>query len=63
MNCALGQMKHWLESYYAPDERDMSEFGFPEDKYEAAGLTLMVQHNGASEEEKFLSNFFWGTKW
>jgi len=63
MNCALGQMKHWLESYYAPDERDMSEFGFPEDKYEAAGLTLMVQYNGASEEEKFLSNFFWGSKW
>merc|ERR1712088_71991 len=57
------QMMFWLESYYAPDERDMSEFGFPEDKYEAAGLTLMVQYNGASEEEKFLSNFFWGSKW
>lgn len=63
MNCALGQMKHWLESYYAPDERDMGEYGFPEDKYEAAGLTLMVQYNGASEEKKFLSNFFWGGKW
>merc|ERR1719361_11693 len=63
MNCALGQMKHWLESYYAPDERDLTEFGLPEDKYEAAGLTLMVQYNGASDEEKFLSNFFWGSKW
>merc|ERR1711974_28271 len=63
MNCALGQMKHWLESYYAPDERDMTEYGLPEDKYEAAGLTLMAQYNGASDEEKFLSNFFWGGKW
>merc|ERR1712079_323735 len=63
MNCALGQMKMWLESYYAADERDMTEFGLPEDKYEAAGLTLMVKYNGASDEEKFLSNFFWGGKW
>jgi len=63
MNCALGQMKMWLESYYAADERDMKEFGLPEDKYEAAGLTLMVKYNGASDEEKFLSNFFWGGKW
>jgi len=63
MNCALGQMKQWIESYYAPDERDMTEYGLPEDKYEAAGLTLMVKYNGASDEEKFLSNFFWGGKW
>merc|ERR1711920_652653 len=63
MNCALGQMNRWLESYYATDDRDLTEFGLPADKYEASGLTLMVQHNGASEEEKFLSNFFWGTKW
>jgi len=63
MNCALGQMKQWIESYYAPDERDMTEYGLPEDKYEAAGLTLMVMQNGASDEEKFLSNFFWGGKW
>jgi len=63
MNCALGQMKKWLDSYYVPDERDLTEFGLPEDKYETAGLTLMVQYNGASDEEKFLSNFFWGGKW
>jgi len=63
MNCALGQMKQWIESYYAPDERDMTEYGLPEDKYEAAGLSLMVKYNGASDEEKFLSNFFWGGKW
>jgi len=63
MNCALGQMKMWLESYYAPDERDLTEFGLPEDQYEASGLTLMVKYNSASDEEKFLSNFFWGGKW
>merc|ERR1719330_424653 len=30
MNCALGQMKQWLDSYYEADERDLSEFGLPE---------------------------------
>merc|ERR1712213_295425 len=44
MNCALGQMKQWLESHYS-DSRDMSEY------------------SAASDEEKFLSNFFWGAKW
>jgi len=63
MNCALGQMKMWLESYYAEDERDLTEFGLPADQYEASGLTLMVKYNAASDEEKFLSNFFWGGKW
>ena len=63
MNCALGQMKKWLDSYYEADERDLSEFGLPEDKYEASGLTLMVKYNAASDEEKFLSDFFWGGKW
>jgi len=62
MNCALGQMKQWLESHYS-DSRDMSEYGLPEDHYEAAGLTLMVKYSAASDEEKFLSNFFWGAKW
>jgi len=63
MNCALGQMKMWLESYYATDDRDLTEIGLPADQYEAAGLTLMVKYNGASDEEKFLSDFFWGGKW
>jgi len=62
MNCALGQMKMWLDSHYS-DDRDMTEYGLPEDQYEAAGLTLMVKYSAASEEEKFLSNFFWGGKW
>jgi len=63
MNCALGQMKRWIDSYYAPDERDMSQYGLPEDKYEAAGLSLMVDYNAASDEERFLGNFFWGHEW
>merc|ERR1712179_556112 len=62
MNCALGQMKMWLESHYS-DDRDMTEYGLPEDQYEAAGLALMVKYSAATEEEKFLSNFFWGGKW
>jgi len=58
-NCALGQMKRWLEQIYGVSENNTA-YGLPEDDYEAAGLGLMVLDNAASEEEKFVSDFFWG---
>merc|ERR1712223_1902967 len=58
-NCALGQMKRWLEQFYGVSENNTA-YGLPEDDYEAAGLGLMVLDNAASEEEKFVSDFFWG---
>jgi len=60
MNCALGFMKQALELKYAADDRDLTEFDLPADKYEAAGLTLMVQENGAPPEENFVWNFVLG---
>merc|ERR1711878_227024 len=58
-NCALGQMKRWLEQIYGVSDNNTA-YGLPEDDYEAAGLGLMVLDNAASEEEKFVSDFFWG---
>merc|ERR1712066_401783 len=58
-NCALGQMKRWVEQWYRSSENNTA-YGLPEDEYEAAGLGLMVLDNAASEEEKFVSDFFWG---
>ena len=58
-NCALGQMKRWLEQFYGVSENNTA-YGLPEDDYEAAGLGLMVLDNASSEEEKFVSDFFWG---
>ena len=59
MNCALGAMKKLVEQWYG-EITNTTEYGLPEDTYEAAGLTLMVMDNSASDEEKFVSNFFWG---
>ena len=52
-------MKRWLEQFYGTSENNTA-YGLPEDDYEAAGLGLMVLDNAASEEEKFVSDFFWG---
>jgi len=59
INCALGAMKKLVETWYG-EVTNTTEYGLPEDTYEAAGLTLMVMENSASDEEKFVSNFFWG---
>ena len=61
MNCALGQMKKWVEEWYGSDDsQNATEYGLPEDKYEAAALSLLVLDNAASDEEKFVGDFFWG---
>ena len=58
-NCALGQMKRWVEQWYGAPENNTA-YGLPADEDEAAGRGLMVLDNAASEEEKFVSDFFWG---
>jgi len=61
MNCALGQMKKWVEEWYGSDDnQNATEYGLPEDRYEAAALSLLVLDNAASDEEKFVGDFFWG---
>jgi len=59
MNCALGAMKKVIETYYG-EVSNTTEYGLPSDSYEASALTLMVMENAASDEEKFVSDFFWG---
>jgi len=60
MNCALGAMKKWVETFYGTADQNMTQYGLPEDEYEAAGLALMVMDHAASDEERFVSDFFWG---
>merc|ERR1719328_620992 len=56
MNCALGQMKKWVEEWYGSDDNTATEYGLPEDRYEAAALSLLVLDNAASDEEWYGSD-------
>merc|ERR1712055_1276815 len=59
--CAQGQMLKYLEAMYGKDDsKKPSEFGLPDDKYDAAAVSIMVMQNAASSEEEFVGNFFWG---
>jgi len=61
LNCAMGQMKRLVEEWYGSGENiTNTDYGLPEDEYEAAALSVMVLRNGASEEERFVGDFFWG---
>ena len=37
----------------------MDKLGLPEDKYDAAAITVAVMQHAASEEEKFVDRFMW----
>merc|ERR1712223_1977857 len=59
--CAQGQMLKYLEAMYGKDDsKKPSEFGLPDDKYDAAAVSIMVMQNAATSEEEFVGNFFWG---
>jgi len=59
--CAKAQMLQWLETIYGTDpEYDPVEHGLPEDKYDAAAVSIMVLNNAATPEEQFVGDFFWG---
>jgi len=62
MLCGMGQMYQWLEKLYGKDDGSESyaEYGLPDDKYDAAVISLMAMDAGASVEEKAVSDFFWG---
>jgi len=55
---------HGLEKLYGSlDSEELAErldkLGLPEDKYDAAAITVAVMHHAASEEEKFVDRFMW----
>ena len=59
--CAKAQMLEWLETIYGSDaEQKPADYGLPEDKYDAAAVSIMVLNNAATPEEEFVGDFFWG---
>jgi len=58
-NCMKAQMYKWLTFLYGnSDEFDWSAAGFPSDKYDRAALSMMVQTEAQTDEEKFIGEFF-----
>merc|ERR1712014_528190 len=62
--CSEAQLFHGLEKLYGSLDSDelaerLDKLGLPEDKYDAAAITVAVMHHAASEEEKFVDRFMW----
>jgi len=58
--CLQAQMKQWLELYGQDPNEDLTQYGLPDNRYEAAAISTMVHYHSASQEEKFVGEFFWG---
>jgi len=59
--CLQTQLKQWYEKLYGKDpNEDLTQYGLPENKYEAAAISTVVEYHAASPEEKFVGEFFWG---
>merc|ERR1711936_1497012 len=57
--CGMARMHSWLTTLYGnSDDFNWSQFGLPQDKYDRAALTIMVQTEAATKEEKFVNDFF-----
>jgi len=57
--CGMAQMYSWLTTLYGnSDDFNWSQFGLPTDKYDRAALTIMVQTEASSKEDKFINDFF-----
>merc|ERR1711970_894013 len=57
--CGMAQMYSWLTTLYGnSDDFNWSQFGLPTDKYDRAALTVMVQTEASSKEDKFVNDFF-----
>jgi len=62
--CSEAQLFKGLEKLYGSlDPEELAErldrLGLPDDKYDAAAITVAVMHHAASEEEKFVDRFMW----
>lgn len=63
--CGEAQILQWLEKLYGAKEPEqlaehLEKLELPEDKYDAAVLSLAVMMNAASDVENFVGDFFWG---
>jgi len=63
--CSQAQIFQWLEKLYGAREPEqlaehLEKLELPEDKYDAAAISLAVMMNAASDVENFVGDFFWG---
>jgi len=59
--CYEAEMYDWIKTLYGEDPTfNWSQFGLPNNKYELAALTVKVMTEAASDEEKFVGDFFYG---
>jgi len=60
--CYEAQMYDWIKTLYGEDPTfNWAQFGLPNDKYELAAMTVKVMTATASDEEKFVGDFFYGS--
>jgi len=62
--CTEAQLLENLETFYGSQSDEetaeqIAAIGLPEDKYDAAAISVAVIHNAQSEEEKFVERFLW----
>ena len=53
-----------METFYGSESDEetaerIAAIGLPEDKYDAAAISIAVLQNAQSEEEKFVERFMW----
>ena len=60
MMCTKYEIYKWLEILYGKwDSSQNAELGLPDDKYDAAAMSMMATRDSASDEEMFIDDFFW----
>jgi len=60
MMCTKFQMAQWMELFYGKfEESKAAMYGLPDNKYDAAAMKVKVMYSSASDEMKFVDDFFW----
>merc|ERR1712083_3661 len=62
--CTEAQLLENLETFYGSESDEetaerIASIGLPENKYDAAAVSIAVLQNAMSEEEKFVERFLW----
>ena len=62
--CTEAQLLENLETFYGSESDEetqerIASIGLPENKYDAAAVSVAVLQNAMSEEEKFVERFLW----
>lgn len=58
--CSKFQIAQWMDVLYGKhDSASNAEYGLPTDRYDAALMAVKVQAEAATDEMKFVDDFFW----